>query len=321
MAIPSQVGLTVLLSVFLLGIVIYWLWVRRGKAMSRLPFGVGDAEAQARFIKTHEKFLEEYLQIRALLEKVFLRPLPTSERAMPLASPTEIEDRNMADGVVFFLGRAAADDFGELLVLAGNGRGIGAYKILRGMYERIVTAAFISKNAPEARLFLSHSFIERDKVWRRFKELIPDYPDNRKAEDIAAFEQELGEAKARLKESICKKCNQPISQEAWTRKTLDVMAEKADGNLARAYAYCYLMPTLHSHATAFSMESRMRWTEAGYSFKEITEEEARKAVLYGHGLILRLLKLENGHFGLELDAEVEERWRAFPEIWKQPEGV
>src|SRR5260370_30325144 len=154
--------------------------------------------------------------------------------------------------------------------------------MLRGMYERIVTAAFISKNPPEARLFLSHSFIERDKVWRRFKELMPDYPDKRTAEDIKAFEEELREAKTRLKDSVCKKCNQPISQEAWTRKALDVMAEKADGNLARAYAYCYLLPTLHSHATAFGMESRMKRTEEGYSFKEITEDEARKAVLYGH---------------------------------------
>jgi hypothetical protein len=34
--------------------------------------------------------------------------------------------------VVFYLGRAAADDFGEvLLILSGNGRGIGAYKILK----------------------------------------------------------------------------------------------------------------------------------------------------------------------------------------------
>ena len=40
----------------------------------------------------------------------------------------------MAEPVVFYLGRAAADDFGELLILCGNGRGIGAYKILRGMY-------------------------------------------------------------------------------------------------------------------------------------------------------------------------------------------
>src|SRR5258708_3052993 len=152
MITPSKVAMTVLVAVLLFAVGIYWLRARKGKAMSRLPIGIGDADAQARFIKTHEKFLEEYPTIRALLAKVFLRPLAKSERAMLPTSPTEIEDHNMADGVVFFLGRAVADDFGELLVLAGNGRGIGSYKILRGMYERIVTAAFISKNPPEARL-------------------------------------------------------------------------------------------------------------------------------------------------------------------------
>jgi hypothetical protein len=283
--------------------------------MSRLPIGVGDANAQDRFIKANEKFLREYPEIFALLEKVFLRPLPAFKADKQPTSSTEIEDRNMADAVVFFLGRAAADDFGELLVLAGNGRGIGAYKILRGMYERIVTAAFISENPPEARLFLSHSFIERDKVWRRFKALMPDYEDKRNPQEVEEFERELQEAKSRLKDSICNRCKQPITQEAWTRVTLDTMADKANGNLARAYAYCYLLPTLHSHATAFGMESRMRKTDGGYSFKEITEEEARKAVLYSHGLILRLLKLENNYFGLGLDNEVETRWNAFPEIW------
>lgn len=295
--------------------------------MSDMPVGIGDEEAQKRFINENRAFLSECVKLYALLEKVFIRSLVSARAEHQIEQLAEglglseaeemaVQDRKMAEVVVFYLGRAAADDFGELLILAGNGRGIGAYKILRGMYERVVTAAFIAKNPSEARIFLSHSFIEREKLWNRLKEILPGIKDERTPEQIKEFEDECKAAKAKLKASICNKCKQPITQEQWTRVSLDTMAAQADANLGVSYAYCYLLPTFHSHATAFGLESRLRKTETGFSFKETSEPEARKAVLYGHGLILRSLKVENSYFGLGLESEIESRWDEFPKIWK-----
>jgi len=306
-----------------------WLLFREGrnKKMSKLPIGIGDEEAQKRFLSQNPGFLAECGKLYALLEKVFIRSL-VSARAerqveeiadnLQLTEPEEIavQDRKMAEVVVFYLGRAAADDFGEVLILAGNGRGIGAYKILRGMYERVVTAAFIAKKPSEARIFLSHSFIQREKLWNRLKEILPDIKDERTPEQVKEFEDECKDAKANLKASICSKCKQPITQEQGTRVSLDTMAQQADANLGVSYVYCYLLPTFHSHATAFGLESRLRMTETGFSFKETSEPEARKAVLYAHGLILRLLKLQNNYFELGLDAEIDSRWNEFPKLWK-----
>ena len=53
----------------------------------------------------------------------------------------------------------------------------------------------------------------------------------------------------------------------------------------------------------------------GFTFREITEKEARLAVLLGHNLILRLLKLQNEYFALDLDAEIKARFEIFPKIW------
>jgi hypothetical protein len=92
--------------------------------------------------------------------------------------------------------------------------------------------------------------------------VLPDTKDERTPEQVKEFEEECKEAKAKLKASYCNKCNQPITQEEWTRKSLDTMAEHADANLAVSYAYCYLLPTFHSHATAFGLESRLRKTRA-----------------------------------------------------------
>jgi Family of unknown function (DUF5677) len=296
--------------------------------MAQMPIAVGNAVEQQKFIKNNEAFLEEHPKLHALLTKVFIRTLVISRAEKQMeeigegVSRTESErtailDKEMAQVVVFYLGRAAAADFGELLILAGNGLGIGAYKIVRGMYERVVTAAFIAANPAEARLFLSHSYIEREKLLNRVRIILPDVKDERTPEQVKEFDDACQEARAKLKSSSCSKCRQPITQEAWTRKNLDQMAEKSVApGLANSYAYCYLIPTYYSHATAFGMESRIRETETGHTFEELSEKEARQAVLYGHGLILRLLKFQNSYFELGLDSEVEARFEMFPKIWK-----
>jgi hypothetical protein len=292
--------------------------------MSEIPIAVGDAEAQKRFLASHEPFLREYHELDTLLKKVFMRAFVTSthqvtkiSEGLKLSPEEQIkaEDLMMAVPVVFSLGRIAADDFGELLTLAGNGRGIGAYKILRGMYERVVTAAFIAKNPAEARPFLIHSYIQRWKLWKRTVEIKPEIEKQVPPQEIQELEHEYSEARKQMKAEICKTCGQPNTQEAWTRTNLDTMATHTDPSLAVAYAYCYLLPTFHAHATAFGLESRFTHTEKGYSYKELSEGEAHSAVLNGHGLILRLLKQQNSYFNLGLDAEIEARWKMFPQIW------
>jgi hypothetical protein len=86
----------------------------------------------------------------------------------------ELTDEEVAERVAFYLQRAAYEDFGELLILAGNGMGIGAKKTLRSFYERLVTAMFIAKNPPEARIFLDHADVEKGKVLNRMIATVPE---------------------------------------------------------------------------------------------------------------------------------------------------
>lgn len=108
---------------------------------TELPVGVGDRDAQSRFIANNREFLLEHPLLHNLLEKVVLRKLPAPSQdeidrllVLPESDPAvvEFENKMMADNIVFGLGRVIADDFGEILTLAGNGRGVGANKILRG---------------------------------------------------------------------------------------------------------------------------------------------------------------------------------------------
>lgn len=93
-------------------------------------------------------------------------------RSRPEGDPEVLafEDKITADRVVFFLGRVAIDDFSEILVLSGNGLGIGAYKVLRGMYEKVVHAIYFDKHEEAARRFARQSDIYKEKLATRLQE-------------------------------------------------------------------------------------------------------------------------------------------------------
>jgi hypothetical protein len=246
------------------------------------------------------------------------RPPEEEIENLPDNDPTVVafENKVVANRVVFYLGRTAADDFSELLILSGNGYGVGGLKILRGMYERIVTAAYIAKNPTEARVFAEDDTIKKWKLWREYSAVMPELKTRYTEEQIRDLEQRYNAIRSKRKEEICSKCRQPKTQEAWTRVTMPDMAKRADAGLAELCGSCYLEPTFHSHATAYAVGTRLHETQEGtYTFNDITETEAHRAVLLGHNLILRLLWLQNEFFHLGLEAEIQERINAFSKIW------
>src|SRR5258706_10495018 len=108
-------------------------------------------------------------------------PGPNQEEVGPLRIPPEdppavinFEDKLTAERLIFFLGRMIVDDLGEILMLSGNGYGFGAYKIVRGMYERVVTAMYIAKDPAKARKFALQSTIDKFKLWERTVAAFPE---------------------------------------------------------------------------------------------------------------------------------------------------
>jgi hypothetical protein len=306
----------------LTGLIVGYVIGARRRHKSDLPVGVGNREAQQRFIRGQAAFLREFPHIHALLTKTFIRALfrPSEEEVahLPDGDPAVVafENKIIANRLVFYLGRTAADDFGELLILSGNGYGVGALKILRGMYERIVTAAYIAKNPSEARVFAEDDTIKKWKLWQEYVTVMPELRTRYTDEQVRELEERYKAIRAKRKEDTCPRCGQPKTQEAWTRVTMPDMAKRADIGLAEICGSCYLEPTFHSHATAYGIGTRLRETEeGGYTFNETTEQEARRAVLLGHNLILRLLGLQSEYFGLGLEAEIRDRISMFPKIW------
>jgi uncharacterized protein DUF5677 len=286
---------------------------RRGRRMSvPIPIAVGDPSAQRRFIESHRPFLEEFPALQGLLEECLRLSEEKCYAESPNGDNAELTDEELAQRVAFYLERAAYEDFGELLILAGNGMGLGAKKTLRSIYERLVTAMFIGKNPLEARIFLDHADIEKGKVLNRMIATVPQLLNkDLTPEEIKRIQDGKKAAIDRKKIEYCDECNQPITDEAWTRVSLDTMAKKVDESLLKLYGTCYLSPTLLIHATPFGLDLRFRKTKAG------PEAHAHGALWRGHFLMLWLLRHQDSYFKLGLGPQIDARCAAFSAIWPE----
>jgi hypothetical protein len=289
-----------------------------------VPVGVGNAPAQRRFIQRHQRFLAEYPKLFELYSKMFIRavePPDENERQALLHLPDDapaviaFEDRSTANYLIFYLGRMAADDFGEILELSGNGAGFAAFIHLRSMYERLITAMYLAKKPSEARNFAENSPIYKLNYLTRLRELIPELKTRYDDAFMDHVRKDAEAAKAKKKQSVCSKCHQPVTNEAWTRVSLDVMAREVDSDLEKLYGPIYIEGTCQAHANSLGIERRLIETENGYQYKDISEDEAALAVQFAHRLMLRLIYMQNSHFKLNLDDAIRERYATYNAIW------
>lgn len=283
---------------------------------------IGDAEAQRRFVARCEVFLREFSEIQTLFKTALARAAENqskeSLRTSADAEPSEVTqaEKEIAEVVVVKLSRVVLDDFVELVILAGNGMGFGAKKILRGMYERLVTAAFIAKNPTKAQDFLLYSDIDSGKLWNRTVAAIPGIEVSFNPQKIQELDELYKKAKAQFKTEKCEKCRQPKIRQGWTELGLDAMAGTIGEDLQKLYSAYYLVPTFHTHATAFDVNSRFPRRPEGSVYMALSEDETDDVVMRGHVLFLTLIRFLNNYFHLSLDGEERIRFGVFCEIWR-----
>jgi hypothetical protein len=117
---------------------------------------IGFSDRWAAFNQRNAKFVSEcYPGLVTTSEKLLNRRVPI---------------KSIGDDIVFLLGRTSFEDYCELWVLAGNGYGIGALKILRGLYEKVVTLAYLVKHQGEIQRFHDYAVVQRRRLMNRVKE-------------------------------------------------------------------------------------------------------------------------------------------------------
>lgn len=267
--------------------------------------------------------LKEEWQQFSKSHQVLLRKLPLLFKTFGQVFLRTMETTNPADRVIYFLGRIAMEDFMEIALLCGNGYGVGALKILRGLYERAVTAAYLAKYPDEVDSFLDYHQVHMGKLINHAAELF-DLRRLFSEDKLAEIRERYEEAKQHFQEPLCKKCGTTRTQFSWSKLDVGTMAKKADEYLAKLYLDCYFLPTLQTHATFHALSAQARHSEAGgLTYDDNAQREAVDGAFRGaHLTMLLALGTQNRYFNLGLDEELGERRGDFAEAWgKTPDDV
>ncbi len=264
-----------------------------------LNVAFGLKEEWQHFSQTFLPFLKVQPALLELFEPVFLRTMRTSSKA---------------ETVVYSLGRLILEEFTEILLLCGNGYGVAASKILRGMYERAVTAAYLAKYPEEVDAFLRYHKIHMGKM---LKHVDPsDLKEVFSEEKVSAIESEYEEARKDFQEPVCKKCGTTRTLSSWSRLDTLSMAKKADKKLARQYLYCYFLPTLQIHSTMQALFEQMKYSGATLTFDPDAQRHAVEVAMEAaHLLILEVMDAQNIYFNLGLAEDIAKRRGEWVEAW------
>ncbi len=294
--------------------------------MESMSISFGDPSAQQIFAQEYAEFLLEFQHVMEATKAIMLNRVineSIKEEADAVAHLADddpqvlaVEDKYKANIASFILARLAIDEFSEMLVLASNGFGLGALKILRSMYEKVVTSAYVAENPEVSRALVDSTWTHKWSLWKRLRKVSPSAEAGVDPAQIADLESKAVDAQSRLNESICPKCKQIISVHAWTKVTLLTMAEKVGSSLADLYAVAYQVPTSVAHATGESVNSKMEQSADGtWTYRMDSTRERRQALCVGHNLLLQLLGRQNEHFGYGLEELLVPRAEAYKKVW------
>jgi Family of unknown function (DUF5677) len=247
----------------------------------------GCPEEGERFRKRNEVFFSFWPRLEGLLNRVFSRKFETEEPA---------------DQVVFRLGRVAVEDFLELLLLASNGYGYGAMKLLRSCYELTITCGYLAKHPEELEAFLEFRHVSSRRALHHFKSLgfDPSFRD----EKIAEIESEFERVKAKFTENVCTTCGKTRIQASWSK--LDMLSMAREIGVEKVYVMGYFWPTMQSHATTYRLMSHFIETADGARFQAGPQpEQADAALAFAFLAMALLVDVQDHHFGLGLREELE----------------
>ena len=264
--------------------------------------GFGLLEEWKAFENSHPVFVLKVPALFQTIHKVFARVIRSSAPDV--------------DRLVFHLGMLCVEDFKEILLLCANGFGIGGQKIMRGLYEKAVTADYLSAHPDEAIKFLDYFWVHTKKDINHQKNLYgKDHWDSKFEAEVM---REYDEVKDQFMEDLCKKCGTKKPMMSWTKLNVEAMAKAAKSPLADFYLTCYFVPTLQTHTTMGAIFARLNpLGENDTVFKAGPKREEAEAVLKkAHFIILNMLNTQFRHFNIDIEDELMDRAKDLDEAWE-----
>jgi hypothetical protein len=200
--------------------------------------------------------------------------------------------------VNYLLLGASYTEFEETLVLAVNGYGSGATKLLRGLYERTVTVQYLMKHPDKVQQFIDYTKVH----WRK---LLIEADANGVGKQLSEerrkeIEAEFAEVEDQFTETVCK-CGNTRLQGSWTKKPVPSQARELSEMLGTLCFQGYLIPTFFLHTTFWGVTQQLRDIENGkLKLHDIESERhfAARAIVIAANLMSHLAFSASDYFQL-----------------------
>lgn len=284
-----------------IGLAGWWLLRERRQKGRNMDFEFGQSDKAQAFFNEHPNFWDAFEKLMNVYNRCFGRTC---------------HYENQAESLMFSLGQACGEDYLEIAFMGVHGFDTATTKLLRGLYERAVTHAYIIKNPEKVMKFIRFGRIQQYRVMKGALEagiskedidkgVPPDY-------SIDKITERRNEVIEEFKVKECEVCGM-VAPMSWDKASIGEMARKA-GDLYKAlYLGGYVMPNLHVHAT---LTSAVR-------LEGLDEKAAaifRKRTAYSNmgqasAIMLLVLKEQNALFKLGLEQELEAAEKAIDEEW------
>jgi len=194
---------------------------------------------------------------------------------------------------VYLLVSMTATGLHELLILAGNGAGVGAMKISRGMFESAVMAEYLSRNGSEVDDYHEYG---RVLMWKR----VQQYPEGFTAEKIREVEDEYNRVKPRFTNK-----NGTV-RNRWNKNSIYSMA--CTMGREKQYELPYSIAASMHHSNFEAMLSHIKGKGNTLSVEELPSMKwVMQALISGHVYLLQALEtLQERAEALSLAPESED---------------
>lgn len=270
-----------------------------------ITFEFGETEASNAFWDRNPKALPAFMRLLDLTNKAFGRPYQIRSR---------VED------ICFHLGETCRTDFLEILFLAVNGYGIGAQKLLRGLFERALALEYIRQNPDKAERFVRFAAIQEYKASKAAVEVVGVEQFNAAMPSENRFEEQENryqEIRGEFEQTDCKKCKIKRVAISWD-VDVKTMVDRVGEPFGVLYFGCYVLANLHVHATlasAFQRDSNDGTSE------QRNIDEAEFSVINAILTFLAVIQSQDHLFKLGLDDEIGVCRRDVDEVWRdRPHG-
>jgi hypothetical protein len=269
-----------------------------------VDFEFGETVQSNAFLDRNPKVLPAFERLAALTNKCLVRNSQT---------------QNRTEDICFDLGHTCRQDFLEILFLAANGYGIAASKILRGLYERAVTLAYIVNHPEKAERFFRFAAIQEHKAVNAARAVVSQEEFDKvitpeMAEQIRKSYEEI---KPEFQVTRCHECGDKGTAFSWDIDFASMVRDVGE-RFQKFYLGAYVIPNLHVHAT-FASSQPKRPTEK--EIAEINRRDGEFALLNATSIVLLALRAEDTLFALNLNDDIEACEHDVSDVWWKPPDV